>query len=84
MHYPWRAVDHEGEALESFVTKARNKAAALKFIKRAMKRHLISRALYKESRSAALAEWRSGAQSWPKPRLGLGSLRLAEDRLPLD
>src|ERR1700739_4192950 len=39
MHYLWRAVDHEGEALESFVTKARDKAAALRFIKRAMKRH---------------------------------------------
>jgi len=38
-HYPWRAVDHEGEALESFVTKDRNKAAALKFIKKAMRRH---------------------------------------------
>ena len=39
MHYLWRAVDHEGEVLESFVTKTRDKAAALKFIKKAMKRH---------------------------------------------
>ncbi len=39
IHYLWRAVDHEGEALESFVTKTRDKAAALKFIKKAMKRH---------------------------------------------
>ena len=39
LHYLWRAVDHEGEVLESFVTKTRDKAAALKFIKRAMKRH---------------------------------------------
>jgi putative transposase len=39
MHYLWRAVDHEGEVLESFVTKARDKKAALKFIKKAMKRH---------------------------------------------
>jgi len=39
MHYLWRAVDHEGEVLESFVTATRNKAAALKFIKKAMKRH---------------------------------------------
>ena len=35
----WRAVDHEGDVLESFVTKERDKAAALKFIKKAMKRH---------------------------------------------
>ncbi|WP_411286352.1 IS6 family transposase, partial [Phenylobacterium sp.] len=39
MHYLWRAVDHEGEVLESYVTKTRDKAAALAFIKRAMKRH---------------------------------------------
>ena len=39
MHYLWRAIDHEGEVLESFVTKARDKAAALKFIKKALKRH---------------------------------------------
>ena len=39
MRYLWRAVDHEGEVLESFVTKERDKAAALKFIKKAMKRH---------------------------------------------
>ena len=39
MHYLWRAVDHQGEVLESFVTKTRDKAAALKFIKKAMKRH---------------------------------------------
>ena len=28
MHYLWRAVDHEGEVLESFVTKKPDKAAA--------------------------------------------------------
>ena len=39
MRYLWRAVDHEGEVLESYVTKTRDKAAALAFIKRAMKRH---------------------------------------------
>ena len=37
--YLWRAVDHEGEVLESFVTKTRDKAAALKFLKKALKRH---------------------------------------------
>ena len=39
MRHLWRAVDHEGEVLESFVTRERDKAAALKFIKKAMKRH---------------------------------------------
>ena len=39
IHYLWRAVDHEGEVLESFVTKTRDRAAALKFLKKSMKRH---------------------------------------------
>ncbi len=38
-HYLWRAIDHEGEVLETFVTKTRDKAAALKFLKKAMKRY---------------------------------------------
>ena len=37
-HYLWRAVDHEGEILESYVTKKRDKSAALAFMKRALKR----------------------------------------------
>lgn len=38
-HYLWRAVDHEGEILESVVTKTRDRKAALKFLKKSMKRH---------------------------------------------
>ena len=38
-HYLWRAVDHEGEVLESFVTKTRDKTAALKFLRKAMRKH---------------------------------------------
>ena len=38
-HYLWRAVDHEGEVLESFVTKKRDKKAALKFLRKAMRKH---------------------------------------------
>ena len=38
-HYLWRAVDHEGEVLESFVMKRRDRKAALKFLKKSMKRH---------------------------------------------
>ena len=39
LHYLWRAVDHEGEVLESFVKKTRDKKAALKFLKKTLKRH---------------------------------------------
>ena len=38
-HYLWRAVYHESEVLESFVTKTRDKRAALKFLRKSMKRH---------------------------------------------
>lgn len=38
-HYLWRAVDHEGEVLESFVTKSRDRTAALKFLKKSLRRH---------------------------------------------
>ena len=38
-HYLWRVVDHEGEVLESFVTKRRDKKAALKFLRRTLRRH---------------------------------------------
>ena len=38
-HYLWRAVDHEGEVLEVFATKRRDRKAALKFLRRAMKRY---------------------------------------------
>jgi putative transposase len=37
--YLWRASDHEGEVLESFVTKRRNKVAAKKFLIKTMRKH---------------------------------------------
>jgi putative transposase len=37
--YLWRAVDHEGEVLESFVTKHRDRKAALKFLRKVMKQY---------------------------------------------
>ena len=39
LHYLWWAVDHEGEVLEAFVTKRRDRKAALKFLRKAMKRY---------------------------------------------
>ena len=59
MHYLWRAVDHEGEVLESFASKTRDKAAALKFIKSAMKRHGKPKAIVTDglrSYTAAMTE----------------------------
>ena len=59
MRYLWRAVDHKGEVLESYVTETRDKAAALKFIKKALKRHGRPKAIVTDglrSYSAALKE----------------------------
>ena len=39
MHYLWGAFDHEGEVLEIFATKRRDRRAALRFLKRATKRY---------------------------------------------
>ena len=39
LHYLWRAVDHEGEVLEAFVSKRRDRKAALAFLRKLMKRY---------------------------------------------
>ena len=38
-HYLWRAVDHEDEVLESYVTKRRDRKAVLKFLRKTIKRY---------------------------------------------
>ena len=38
-YYLWRAVDHEGEVLDAYVLKRRDRKAALVFVKKAMKRY---------------------------------------------
>ena len=58
-HYLWRAVDHEGEVLESFLTKTRDKTAALKFLRKAMRKHGRPKAIVTDqlrSYGAALKE----------------------------
>ena len=49
MRYRWRAADQEGEVLESYVTKTRDKATAPAFIKKALKRHVLRLALSSDS-----------------------------------
>ena len=44
-HYLWRAVDHEGEVLEAFASKRRDRKAALAFLKKIMKRYGRPRAI---------------------------------------
>ena len=38
-HYLWRGVDHEAEVLEACVSKKRDRKAALKFLRKTIKRH---------------------------------------------
>src|ERR1017187_9902145 len=62
-HYLWRAVDHEGEILESFVTKKHDKSMALKFLKKALKRHGRAQAIITD-----------GLRSYPAGMRQLGNL----------
>ncbi len=39
LHYLWRAIDHEGTVLDCYVTKRRNRRAALKILKKLVKKH---------------------------------------------
>ena len=39
LHDLWRAADQEGEGLDSFASKTRDKAAALAFMKKLMRHH---------------------------------------------
>ena len=78
MAYLWRAVDHEGEILESYVTKKRDKAAALKFIKKAVKRYGNPEAITTDglrSYRAALTELGNAA----KQRVGRWANNRAEN-----
>ena len=42
-HYLWRAVDHNGEVLECYVSKKRDKKSAQKFIMKSLKKHGVPR-----------------------------------------
>jgi transposase-like protein len=80
MFYLWRAVDYEGEILESFDTKTRDKAAALTFIKKALKRHGSPEAIttdglrsygQRSTSSAMPRNWRSAAGPTTERRTGI-------------
>jgi len=81
--YLWRAVDHEGEVLESYVTKTRDKAAALRFMKKALKRHGSPEAITTDgNRSYGAAMTELGNR--PKQEIGRWANNRAENsHLPL-
>ncbi len=55
----WRAVDHEGKVLEAFATKRRDREAALRFLKKAMKRYGRPKAIV----TARLGSYRAAMKS---------------------
>jgi len=66
-HYLWRAVDHEGEIIESYVSRKRDKAAALRFLKKALKRHGKAETIVTD-----------GLKSYPSAMRDLGNLERRE------
>ena len=83
-HYLWRAVDYEGEVLEAFVTKKRDRKAALRFLRKAMKRYGRPEAIITDrlrSYRAAMREIGNEARQetgrWLNRRVARGSFPLA-------
>ena len=70
MHYLWRVVDHEGEVLESYVTKIRDRKAALKFFRKEMRKHGRPEAIVTDM----LRLRRSAERNWRRLSPGYGTL----------
>src|SRR5579863_842682 len=70
LRYLWRAGDHEGEVLESVVTVKRDKAAALKFRKRIMKKYGRPRSVVTDG---LLLLFRGDEGDWRRRSSGSGS-----------
>jgi putative transposase len=75
--YLWRAVDHEGEVLEAVATVKRDKAAALKLLKRIMKKYGAPRIIVTDefrAYSAAMNEIGVAAERHEAERHEVGGL----------
>jgi putative transposase len=84
--YLWRAVDHEGEVLESVVTAKRDKAAAMKFLRRIIKKYGRSQTVVTANTSRrliALPIIRQSAVSWARTplRRSSGFISFAASRI---
>jgi putative transposase len=78
MHCLWRAIDHEGEVLEFYVTRARGSKAALKFMRKTLKRHGRAEAIVTDglrSYPAAMRELGNGQ----RPEMGRHANNRAEN-----
>ena len=66
-HYLWRAVDHEGEVLENYVTKKGDKFAALRFFRKTLKRYGKAQTIVTD-----------GLKSYPAAMCELGNINRQE------
>src|SRR5450631_4532453 len=73
LRYLWRAVDHEGEVLETVVTVKRDKAAALKFLKRIMKKYGCPRSIVTDGHCSSAATKETGLASRHEVGRGLNN-----------
>ena len=82
MRYLWHAVDHQGEVLESYVTETRDNAAALNFIKKALKRDGRPKAIVTDGlRSHGAAPWDFGGEGLQQTGRGL-NIKVENSHLP--
>ena len=72
--YLWRVVDHEGEVLEAVVTKRRDRKAALKFLRKLMRRYGRLRGVQALGEARLLAH-----QALEAGRVGAVGAEVAED-----
>lgn len=67
-------MDQEGEVLVSYVSKTRDKKAALTFMKKALKRHGSPEAITTDAFAPTRPPCLSGKLLWPEVRKGKGEL----------
>ena len=71
--YLWRAVDHEGEVLEAVATAKRDKAAALKVLKRIIKKYGAPRSIVTDGLRAYSAAMNEIGVAAERTRSAVGS-----------
>jgi putative transposase len=60
LHHLWRAVNHEGVVLKSFVARGRDKLAALMLLKKPMRRQRVPNALGMDGLRSYARNWKPG------------------------
>jgi putative transposase len=80
--YLWRAVGHEGEVLEAVVTARRDKAAAVKLLKRIMKKYGAPRSIVTDGLRAYSAAMKDVGVAAERHEVGGRLVELAAASMP--